>query len=88
MRQRGIEFESVDYAKKPLDEATVRSIVKKAGGVASVLNTRRWGKDKPPPTIAAFVKAVAKEPNLLKRPILVDGDKIVLGFDEAAYRKL
>jgi arsenate reductase-like glutaredoxin family protein len=78
----------VDYAKKPLDEATVRSIVKKAGGVAAVLNTRRWGKDNPQPSVDDFIKAVAKEPNMLKRPILVAGNKIVVGFDEAAYRKL
>ncbi len=88
MRQRGVEFESVDYAKKPLDEATLRSIVKKAGGVAAVLNTRRWPKDQGTPTIDEFIKATLKEPNTMKRPVLVDGQKIIVGFDETAYRKL
>jgi arsenate reductase-like glutaredoxin family protein len=28
LRNAGVEFDAVDYAKKPLDEATVKSIVK------------------------------------------------------------
>jgi arsenate reductase-like glutaredoxin family protein len=31
---------------------------------------------------------MAKEPNLIRRPLLVDGTQIIIGFDEAAYRKL
>ncbi len=93
MRQRGIELETVDYAKKPLDEATVLSLVAKAGSVAAVLNTRHetakakgWGEK--PPDAKTFAKAVAKEPNLLKRPILDVGGKVIVGFDDAAYKKL
>lgn len=78
MRQRGVEFEAVDYAKKPLDEATIRSIVKLAGGVEPVLS-RKWKG--PVPTVDQFVKAVMKEPNTLRRPILVDGKKIKIGAD-------
>jgi arsenate reductase-like glutaredoxin family protein len=93
LRELGVELEAVDYAKKPLDEATVRALVAKAGGVAAVLNTRHetakakgW-KDKPP-TVDVFAKAVAKEPNLLRRPILVAGARTIVGFDEAAYMQL
>ncbi len=93
MRQREVEFESVDYAKQGLDEATVLSLVDKAGSVAAVLNTRHetakakgWGEK--PPDAKTFAKAVAKEPNLLRRPILVAGSKVIVGFDEAAYKKL
>ncbi|MGE5184331.1 MAG: arsenate reductase family protein [Acidobacteriota bacterium] len=93
MRQREVDFESVDYAKQGLDEATVLSLVAKAGSVATVLNTRHetakakgWG-DKPPDA-RTFAKAVVKEPNLLKRPLLVVGSKVIVGFDEAAYKKL
>lgn len=93
MRQREVEFESVDYAKKPLDEATVLSLVDKAGSVAAVINLRHetakskgWGEK--PPDAKTFAKAVAKEPNLLKRPILDLGGKVIVGFDQAAYKKL
>jgi arsenate reductase-like glutaredoxin family protein len=86
-------MEEIDYAKRGLDEATVRAIVSKAGSVAAVVNTRHatakakgWVDD--PPDAATFAKAVTAEPNLLKRPIVVDGARVIIGFDETAYRKL
>jgi arsenate reductase len=93
LRNAPLELTVIDYARKPLEAATVEDIIKKAGGVAAVLNTRHalakekgWVAKPPPP--ADFAKAVAKEPNLLRRPILVVGDKLLVGFDRAAYAKL
>jgi arsenate reductase-like glutaredoxin family protein len=93
LRQRQVDFEAIDYAKSGLDEATVRSLVAKAGGVPAVLNTRHetakakgWAAK--PPDVATFAKAVVKEVNLLKRPILLVGGKVIVGFDEPAYRKI
>ena len=89
----GLELEEVNYAKAPLDAATVEGLVAKAGGVAQVLNTRHaiakekgWAQN--PPDAATFAKAVAGEPNLLRRPIVVAGKKLIVGFDAAAYAKL
>lgn len=93
MRKLPLELTEIDYARKPLDAATVEDLVAKAGGVAAVLNTRHavakeqgWVAKPPPP--AEFAKAVAKEPNLLRRPILVVGSKLIVGFDKTAYAKL
>lgn len=93
MRKRRVEMVEVDYAKQPLDEPTVRAIVAKAGSVAAVMNARHatakangWA-DKPP-NAATFAKAAAAEPNLLKRPIVVVGDRAIVGFNETAYKKL
>ncbi len=93
MRKHGVEMDEVDYSKKGLDEATVRAIVERAGSVAAVINTRHAvAKEKgwvaEPPDVATFAKAVAKEPNLLRRPIVVAGRRTIVGFDEAAYAKL
>lgn len=93
MRKTGLELEEINYAKTGLPEATVRSIVERAGSVAAVLNTRHAiAKEKgwvdSPPDATTFAKAVAKEPNLLRRPILVVGKKLIVGFDKAAYAKL
>lgn len=44
-------------------------------------------KDAAPDT-ATFVAAVLKEPNLLRRPILVRGKELVVGKDGAAIRAL
>ena len=93
MRKLPLDLTEIDYARKPLDAATVEDIVRRAGGVAAVLNTRHaLAKEKgwvaTPPSAGEFVKAVAKEPNLLRRPILVAGGKLIVGFDRDAYAKL
>jgi arsenate reductase-like glutaredoxin family protein len=93
LRNAGVEFEAVDYAKKPLDEATVRSIIKAAGSVGDVINARHAiakekGWAEAPPDADTFAKAVAKDVNLLRRPIVVAGAQAIVGFDKAAYAKL
>lgn len=93
MRNAGVEFDAVDYAKKPLDEATVKSIIKAAGSVGAVVNARHAvAKEKGwvdnPPDADTFAKAVAKEPNLLRRPVYIAGKKVIVGFDKPAYAKL
>jgi arsenate reductase-like glutaredoxin family protein len=93
LRSAGTEFEDVNYAKARLTEQMVKDIVAKAGSVAAVLNTRHAiAKDSgwatAPPSPAAFAKAVVAQPNLLRRPILVVGDRVIVGFAKAAYGKL
>lgn len=57
------------------------------------LNTRndlyrtRKMKDHPPSRVEA-IKLMAKEPNLIRRPVVIRGSQIVLGYDEEAYKKL
>ncbi len=41
-----------------------------------------------PPSRAEAIKLMAGTPNLIRRPVVIRGDQIVLGFDEAAYKKL
>jgi arsenate reductase-like glutaredoxin family protein len=48
---------------------------------------KRKMKDNPP-SRAEAIKLMAKEPNLIRRPLLIRGNRIILGFDEEAYRKL
>jgi arsenate reductase-like glutaredoxin family protein len=89
----GLELDEINYAKAGLTDATVRAIVDAAGGVAAVLNTRHaTAKDKgwagKPPSVAEFAKAVVADVNLLRRPIVIHGKQVVVGFDAAAYGKL
>ncbi len=44
-------------------------------------------KENPPPRDAALT-LMSKHPNLIKRPILVKGTKIVLGYDEEALSEI
>jgi len=41
-----------------------------------------------PPSRAEAIKLMAQHPNLIRRPILVQGSKIALGFDQAQFREL
>jgi arsenate reductase-like glutaredoxin family protein len=49
---------------------------------------RERGMAQNPPTRAEALKLMSEHPNLIKRPILIQGGQIVLGFDEDAYRDL
>ncbi|GAC1633570.1 MAG: hypothetical protein NVS9B14_08530 [Candidatus Acidiferrum sp.] len=40
-----------------------------------------------PPSREEAIKLLSKNPNLIKRPILLRGGKILLGFDADAYRE-
>jgi len=82
-----------NYHKEPLTRAEVEAIVRAAGSVAAVLNTRhataksRGWKDAPP-SRAAFVAAVLEEPNLLRRPVTVKGGRAVVGGSGKEIRAL
>jgi len=41
-----------------------------------------------PPSRAEAIKLMSQHPNLIRRPILVQGSKIALGFDEDQFRDL
>lgn len=41
-----------------------------------------------PPGRAEAIQLMAKEPNLIRRPIVVRGSQIILGYDDEAYKKL
>ncbi len=38
-----------------------------------------------PPSKDEALRLMAENPNLLRRPLLIEGDRITFGFDEAAY---
>jgi len=40
-----------------------------------------------PPSRAAAIEFMAKHPNLIRRPILVKGKQILLGFNQDEMRK-
>jgi arsenate reductase-like glutaredoxin family protein len=93
LRSAELDVEEINYARTGLDAATVEAIVAKAGGVAAVLNTRhaiakQRGWATAPPSVDVFARAVASDANLIRRPILIDGKKVIVGFDRDAYGKL
>jgi arsenate reductase-like glutaredoxin family protein len=41
-----------------------------------------------PPSRAEAIKLMAAEPNLIRRPVVIRGKEIILGYDEEALKKL
>jgi arsenate reductase/regulatory protein spx len=88
----GAELESRDLDKQRLSEAEVKELIG-SRDYGEFLNTRnelyRARKMKEhPPSRAEAIQLLAKEPNLIRRPVVIRGSQMVLGFDEEAYRKL
>jgi len=88
----GAELESRDLDKERLTEAELDELIGERDH-KDFLNTRnelfRTRKMKEhPPSRSEAIKLMAKEPNLIRRPVVLQGSKMVLGFDEEAFRKL
>ena len=91
LREKGAQFEEVDL-NRGLTIAELDQLIGKRD-YRLFLNSRnelyreRGMSDNPPPRAEAL-RLMAENPNLIKRPILVKGREIVLGFDEQALSGL
>jgi len=88
----GAELESRDLDKERLSEAELDELIGDRD-YKEFLNTRNElyrtrGMKEHPPSRAEAIKLMAKEPNLIRRPVVLRGSRMVLGFDEEAFRKL
>jgi arsenate reductase (glutaredoxin) len=88
----GAEFESRDLDKERLRETELDELIGNRD-YKEFLNSRnelyraRKMKDHPPSRSEA-IRLMAREPNLIRRPVVIRGSQIVAGFNEEAYRKL
>ena len=92
MLEMGAELESRDLDKQRLTEAELEELIgnrdyKEFLNARNELYRTREMKEHPPSRTEA-IRLMAKEPNLIRRPVVIRGSQIVLGFDEEAYRKL
>ena len=92
MLELDIDFISRDLGRQRLSESELEQLIgnRDYKGFLNTRNdlyrTRKMAKH--PPTRAEALKLMAKEPNLIRRPLLIRGSQIIIGFDEPAYRKL
>jgi arsenate reductase len=88
----GAKLESRDLDKQRLTGAELEELIGNRD-YREFLNPRnelyrtRKMKDHAP-SRAEAIKLMAKEPNLIRRPVLLRGSQMVLGFDEEAYKEL
>ena len=85
LTERGVDFERIDYHVEGIDQATIRSLLAKAGiGPRDALRLRE-------PLVAELglldgdgvgddelIALMERHPQLLQRPIVVRGDRAVL----------
>lgn len=92
LRELGVAVEERDMSRAPLSRAEVEALIGPRDHVP-FLNPRneeyreRRMKANPPERAEALDR-LAANPNLVRRPLLVLDDRILFGFDEAAYREL
>lgn len=90
--QLGADFELRSLDEQPLSESELDDLIgprdyKQFLNPRNELYRDKNMKDKPP-TRAQAIKLMAATPNLIRRPVVVRGDQIVVGFDEEGFKQL
>ena len=94
LKERGAEFEAINYFETPLTEATLRALLKKLGLTArEILRkdepvAKKLGISKEDFSDEELIALMAKHPDLIQRPIVVCGDQAVLGRPPENVEKL
>lgn len=81
-----------DLGREPLSETELERLFR-GRDPRDFLNTRnemyrRLRMKEKPPSRAETLRLMAKEPNLIRRPLTFRGNTVVAGFDEAALLEL
>jgi Spx/MgsR family transcriptional regulator len=92
LQAKKIDFDQREYGKQPFTEKELREIIGD-DPIDLFLNTRtplyreKHMKQKPP-TKDEAIKLMLKDPNLLKRPIMIMGKKKLMGFNEPELKQM
>jgi arsenate reductase-like glutaredoxin family protein len=90
LREKGAAFEEVDLNRgltvEQLDHLIGTRDYRDFLNSRNELYRERGMKQNPPPRAEAL-KLMSENPNLIRRPILVKGRQIILGYDEESLRE-
>lgn len=95
LESKGKKFEDIDITLDPPKLAELKSFLEKSGRMLKdflnksglqyrALNMKEKVKALPE---AKILEMLAKEGRLIKRPIVTDGKKVTVGFDEKEFAK-
>lgn len=92
MQEEGIELEFRDLAKKRFTAEELDRLIGERD-YREFLNSRNQlyrerNMKEHPPSRAEALKLMAGEPNLIRRPIVIAGKQIILGYDEPKLKAL
>lgn len=94
LQERGIQPRVVEYLKTPPDAATLRELLRRLGiSARELLRTnekeyRALGLDRPDLSEEEVIEAMVQHPILIQRPIVLRGDRAVLGRPTEAIQRL
>ena len=92
MQAKKADIEEREYGRNPLTEKELRAIIG-ADPIEPFLNTRtplyrEMNMKQKPPSKDEAIKLMLKDPNLLKRPVIIKGLTKLTGFNEAEVTQL
>lgn len=92
MLEQGANLEMRDLGKERLSAAELDALIGERD-YRMFLNSRNEtyrakNMKANPPSRAEALRMMTAEPNLIRRPIVIAGKRIVLGYDEEALKKL
>lgn len=90
---QGVSYDAVDIVTAPPKKAELARALKSGIALKKLFNTSgqsyrdgKWGEKLGQVSEAEALDALAKDGKLIKRPFVVSGEDVLVGFDEAAYR--
>ena len=93
LEESGLEFEIVDYLNNPLSKSEIAALLKKLNmepldlvrKTEAIWKEKYKGKDLSPEEI---IEAMAEHPKLIERPVVIVGDRAVIGRPPENIREL
>ncbi len=87
-----VPFEERDYGNNPLTASELEDIIGNSP-IEKFLNTRtplyrEKNLKQKPPTKEEAIRLMVRDPNLLRRPVIIKGKETITGFTEAEVKKL
>ena len=92
LEKRKVELDSRDLGKDRLSVAELDELIGKRDHRMflntrnELYRTRKMGQN--PPSREEVLQLMAAEPNLIRRPVVLRGADIVLGYDEEALKRI
>jgi arsenate reductase (glutaredoxin) len=91
---RGVSYDSIDIVTTPPKKAELQKALKSGVPLKKLFNTSGqsyreggWSEKLAKVTEAQALDALVADGKLIKRPFVLSGEQILVGFDEAAYKK-
>jgi Spx/MgsR family transcriptional regulator len=92
LQRKGVLLDFRDLVKHRLTAAEIEKLIGRRDH-RKFLNSRNplYGRKKmkeKPPSRGEAIRMMAKDPNLIRRPVIVAGGRVVIGFDEKGIARL